>query len=64
MTTHDPIAPSAADSPRHSPELEHARRSVLVRKPVSWQVAAALISELEQAWVALDKHAEGGNRGR
>jgi len=39
---------------RHSSDLEFARRSVLVRKPLHWRVAAALISELEQAWRALD----------
>lgn len=55
MSHHDPHA----DSQRHSLELEHARRSVLVRKPVSWRVAAALIAELEAAWGALDARTRG-----
>ncbi len=53
-----PIPASPEPAARHSADLAFARRSVLVRKPLHWRVAAALIAELEQAWLALDARVE------
>lgn len=43
--------------PRALSELEVARRAVLVRRPLHWQVAEKLIAALEAAWSELDRRA-------
>ncbi|MCC6622066.1 MAG: hypothetical protein IT385_12460 [Deltaproteobacteria bacterium] len=44
-------------APPPRPDLEPARRAVLVRRPLHWEVAAALVAALEEAWRELDARA-------
>ena len=51
----------------HTPDALHehdvmalvadARKTVLVRRPLHWQVASVLIAALERAWAELDRRA-------
>ncbi|MFO0747200.1 MAG: hypothetical protein U1F43_16275 [Myxococcota bacterium] len=46
--------PPPTTVPRPRPDLELARRFVLVRRPLHWELAARLIAALDAAWAELD----------